>query len=402
MKKNINSFLSIYLLILFIFSVFFLNEKHIVENDSTISEWIINYAGGFTKRGIIGQINVYLSYLFKINLRDSILILQILILLTYFLSLYFFFKNIKINKLMMLSIFTPIFILYPVAEIEVLARKEIFIFCIFLAYLTIEQYKFKIIYKIFLLPLAILIWEPVIFFFPFWIVLDIVNHKLSNFREINYRILPSFLPSISVVLYIVTNPISLDNHQILSEFLKNEFNEICYMSCALLKSKSTIYQQFHGNFHKYSFEVFLRYFLIILIGFGPLFILSFNSKINVKNLFFFRSFNNLLLPILLLLSPVIILFAMGYDWGRWVNISYFFSIVFYFYLYKNNFLEINILALNKVLNILNNKKIFFIIFVFFCLGWNPKTVISGDVASFPGYRIPYKTFKIINFKYLNF
>ena len=380
----------------------FLNEKHVVENDSTISEWLINYSGGFTKRGIIGQLNVYLSYLFKINLRDSILILQILILLTYFLSLYFFFKNIKINKLMMLSIFTPIFILYPVAEIEVLARKEIFIFCIFLTYLTIEQYKFKIIYKVFLLPLAILIWEPVIFFIPFWIALDIINHKLSNFREIIYKILPSFLPSLSVALYIITNPISLDNHQILSEFLKNEFNEICYMSCALLKSKSTIYQQFYGNFHKYSFEVFLRYFLIIIIGFGPLFILSFNSKINVKNLFFFKSFSNLLLPILLLLSPVIILFAMGYDWGRWVNISYFFAIVFYFYLYKNNFLEINISALNKVLNILNNKKIFFIIFVFFCLGWSPKTAVSGDVASFPGYRIPYKAFKIINFKYLNF
>ena len=55
MKKNINSFLSIYLLILFSFSVFFLNEKHVVENDSTISEWLINYSGGFTKRGIIGQ-----------------------------------------------------------------------------------------------------------------------------------------------------------------------------------------------------------------------------------------------------------------------------------------------------------------------------------------------------------
>jgi len=94
MKKNINSFLSIYLLILFIFSVFFLNEKHIVENDSTISEWIINYAGGFTKRGIIGQINVYLSYLFKINLRDSILILQILILFSF---LIFFFQKHK-NK----------------------------------------------------------------------------------------------------------------------------------------------------------------------------------------------------------------------------------------------------------------------------------------------------------------
>ena len=62
MKKNINSFLSIYLVILFCFSVFFLNEKYIVGNDSTISEWLINYEGGFTKRGLIGQIAIYLAY----------------------------------------------------------------------------------------------------------------------------------------------------------------------------------------------------------------------------------------------------------------------------------------------------------------------------------------------------
>ena len=42
-----------------------------------------------------------------------------------------------------------------------------------------------------------------------------------------------------------------------------------------------------------------------------------------------------------------------------------------------------------------NKKIFVILIIFYCFGWNPKTVMTGDVASFPGYRIPYKTLKII-------
>ena len=46
------------------------------------------------------------------------------------------------------------------------------------------------------------------------------------------------------------------------------------------------YQNFQHNLDKYSFEVLLRYFLIILIGFGPLFILLINSKLKSKNLFF--------------------------------------------------------------------------------------------------------------------
>ena len=42
-----------------------------------------------------------------------------------------------------------------------------------------------------------------------------------------------------------------------------------------------------------------------------------------------------------------------------------------------------------------DKKIFIFLIIFYCFGWNPKTVMTGDVASFPGYRIPYKTIKII-------
>ena len=71
---------------------------------------------------------------------------------------------------------------------------------------------------------------------------------------------------------------------------------------------------------------------------------------------------------------------------------------------KNDFIIIDgrekkiLLNKNKIkINFINkvSKKKFIIIFIIFCFGWNPKTVITGDVASFPGYRIPYKFFKIV-------
>ena len=104
------------------------------------------------------------------------------------------------------------------------------------------------------------------------------------------------------------------------------------------------------------------------------------------------------LPILFILSPVILLFAMGYDWGRWVNISYFFAIIFYLYLYKRKkiFLDKKFLD-NKYLKFLKNRKIFIIIIIIFCFGWNPKTVMTGDVASKPGYQIPKKALELIYF-----
>ena len=400
MKKNINKYFFLYLSTLFIFGVFFLYEKHSVANDSTISEWLINYSGGFTKRGLVGQICIYISNTLIINLRDSILIFQIIIFLTYFVFIYNFFRNIIFNKLMILAIFSPIFILYPIAEIEVLMRKEILIFCFFLIYLYINNKKINNIYKLLILPTCILIWEPVVFFLFFWFSIDLINNKISKLNYSFYKILLSFVPTFFVAILIVLNPINDENYLTMVNFLKNNFNETCYMSCELLKSKSTIYDQFFGNFHKYSFEVFFRYFLIILIGFGPLFIISKNSSLKLKNIIFFNFFNNLLSPILIMLSPVILLFAMGYDWGRWVNISYVFAILFYFYLYKEKFINIKKINYKSVNFIIQKKRIFLIFFIIFCFGWNPKTVISGDVASFPGYRIPYKVIKIINLKYL--
>ncbi len=396
MKKNINFYIFIYLSILFLFSVFFLYQKHDVANDSTISEWLINYEGGFTKRGLVGQLSIYLSNFFIVKLRDTIFILQTFLVGTYFFLIYHFLKNILYNKIFIFAIFTPIFILYPVAEIEVLARKEIFIFIYLLVYtfIPIEKKKYKFYYKFFLFPVAILIWEPIIFFVLFFLFLDLIENNIKKINKLFFFSIISYLPSIILAVYIALNPISDEAHKLMASSLMENFNENCYMSCDLLKSKSSIYQQFQGNFDKYSIEIFIRYILIILIGFGPLFILLFNSKLKSK-IYFFDKLNNLLFPYLILLSPVILLFAMGYDWGRWVNISYVFSIISFIYIYKNNLIILSTKFLNKKLIKNISKKTFIFIFVIFCFGWNPKTVITGDVASFPGYRIPYKALKII-------
>jgi hypothetical protein len=376
--------------------VFFLYQKHDVANDSTISEWLINYEGGFTKRGLIGQLSIYLSNFFIVKLRDTIFVLQTLLVGTYFFLIYNLLKNILYNKIFIFAIFTPIFILYPIAEIEVLARKEIFIFVYLLIYtlIPIKKKNYKFFYKLFLFPIAILIWEPVIFYILFFFFLDLIENKIKKINKLFFLSIISYLPSIILAIYIALNPISDEAHKLMTSSLIENFNESCYMSCDLLRSKSSIYQQFQGNFDKYSIEIFIRYILIIIIGFGPLFILLFNSKLKNKT-FLLNKFNNLLIPYLVLLSPVILLFAMGYDWGRWVNISYVFSIISFIYIYKNNLITLseNFLSNKLIKNI--SKKTFVFLFIIFCFGWNPKTVITGDVASFPGYRIPYKALKII-------
>ncbi len=389
MYKNYNKQFILYLILLFACGIFFLYHKHPVANDSTISEWFINYEGGFTKRGLIGQISIIITSIFDLNLRFVIFLFQSTIFLIYFTLIFLFFKNIEVNRVMLLAIFTPIFILYPIAEIEILARKELFIFSFFLIYLLNKNNKIKNNLILFGLPVCVLIWEPVVFFFPFILAIEIINHETKNFREILFKRSLIFIPSLIVALYIIFNPLSDQNHELMASYLKDNFNEKCYMACRLLNTKSTLYQQFNPS-EVYNFEIIIRYFLIIAIGFGPLFFLSYQSKLNVNNLFLFGKFNNLFFPILILLLPVVLLFLMGSDWGRWVNISYVFVCFFYFYLYKNKLITINddYKFLRK--KILDKNNIFIFIFIIFCFGWNPKTSITGDVGSFPGYRIPLK------------
>tara|TARA_B100001057_G_scaffold233255_1_gene233469 strand:- start:727 stop:1965 length:1239 start_codon:yes stop_codon:yes gene_type:complete len=387
MKNTIdaNKYLNLYISILFVFSVFYLNGKYNVGNDSTVSEWLINYEGGFIKRGLIGQFTIYISKLFDLSLRSSILFFQILIIGVYYLLLINFFKKIKFSKIILLSIFTPIFLLYPVAEIEVLGRKEVFIFSFFLIYLTFNNFREKILYKIFILPLLILIWEPVIFFFTFWLIID----YMEDVFKLNYRSLikyfSTFLPAILLGFYIALNPISENDHQNMALFLKDNFNENCYMSCALLLSKSSIYDQFQSNFGLYNFEIILRYFLIILIGFGPLFILIKFSQ--------FKKLNNKIF-LLLVVPPIFVIFMMMSDWGRVVNIFYTFSIISFLYLYKKKLLTIDN-RIEKIFftKLLNKKKFFIFFFIIFCFGWNPKTSLTGDIGTNPLWKIPYNASK---------
>ena len=122
--KKFDNYFFIYLSLLFLFGIFWLHTKHLVGNDSTISEWFINYQGGFTRRGLAGEICFQIAKYFDLSLRFVIFLFQSFIYTIFLVLIYRFFRNMPTNLIIILSILTPIFLLYPVAEVEVLARKE--------------------------------------------------------------------------------------------------------------------------------------------------------------------------------------------------------------------------------------------------------------------------------------
>ena len=108
--------LFIYVFFIIFYVIFYLYVKHNVSNDSSISEWLINYHGGFTRRGLGGEINIFLSNLLNLSLRQSIFFFQSFVHVFYLILVFKYFKDIKFNIIQVFAIFTPIFLLYPIAE----------------------------------------------------------------------------------------------------------------------------------------------------------------------------------------------------------------------------------------------------------------------------------------------
>ena len=123
-----------------------------------------------------------------------------------------------------------------------------------------------------------------------WVFIDFASRDLNKQNDLIPFIkdLAFYLPGLIICLIFILNPLSESEHFKMASTLKNEFNEVCYMSCGLLLNKSSLIQQFKGNFHAYSIENISRYIWIIIIGFLPLFILLKHSYFRKKKLTVFK------------------------------------------------------------------------------------------------------------------
>jgi len=397
---NFEKYFKIYLISLFFFGIYYLYYKHNAGTDSSISEYLINYQGGFNRRGLIGEILFRYSDYFNLNLRFQIFLFQSSIYSIFLILIFNLFKDFKKNIIILFAIYTPIFLLFPIAELESLGRKESVLYVFFLSLILIKNTKHANLFTFFILPLVCMVYEEVLIFSPFIFAVLLIKNKINNFKS-TIKLSLLFLPSLIIVALFFIYPMSSDHHVIMANSLLNTFGEECYMACSLLvgndiTSFSSMINYIWSGPHINLPSILTRYSLIILVGFFPIFLLSYFSVFK-ENIFFSKiKLKNIFLFFMVSYITIIPLFLLGGDWGRWVGMTITFTTIFYFYLYKNDFIKVDFFSINQKLSFFKNKKKFVIIlFVFFAFGWNQKTTNVGDVASRPIYKIPYNTAKKI-------
>ena len=193
---NISKSFQIFLILIFISIAFLLTlitsfEINKINHEFVIGDWLINYQGGFVRRGFVGELLFKIHSFSLINL--DILVLCFVIFLYIILTIVLikslnFLDSSKIDILIYLS---PGFFLYPIMNSEVIGRKEILLFVLlglivfFEKCLKDKYLLITIISAIFVCSLthsSLLFYSPYLIFLYFLIRFD--RNKKINLLEI--------------------------------------------------------------------------------------------------------------------------------------------------------------------------------------------------------------------------
>ena len=399
---NFNKLFKYYLIFICFSSIFFMSRTFHLDVNNSMAEWLINYQGGFGRRGLLGELFSQLSLKYDIHVRKIILYFLYFIFISYYFLIYYFFKDIKKNKLIILSILSPLFIILPLAELEALGRKDLLIPLSFLVCIILfNKTNFFGLYVglVFFFPILLLIHEVSIFYSPFFLILLV--YKIKNFNYFQIGALIIFVLLIVGVIFILSNMVhSSEQIKIMCDHMKYKLNDECGMAAYVLDRvlKDNISELSGLNvFHLF------RNFLIFIVGYSALLILILNSKFtNYQGLFIKNIIGIKSLILFFLFIPTLIPFAIAVDWGRWYNLSYSLLILFYFFSLKNNFISLkkNIFfspdnpSFNQLnFSYLKNKSFFILLVIILCFSWNPKAVYHEDIGSIPLYRMITKIIK---------
>ena len=375
----------LYLAIGFIFFlIFHINE---FPTKYIFTDWLINYEGGFVRRGFLGQIIFELSKFSNFQIKYVMLFFQITIYSIYFLLFYLLLMKRKTNFFWLLIIFSPISFLYPMAELEALGRKDIFVITFFLIFSMISYKSLNTLVFSFILlfSLSCLIHEITIFYIFHYLFVFYIKNKFFINQKINKQHYLIFFLFLGILLYL---NLYLHNFVIIEDIVNSyNYENFTSLSGSFSHISPSIDSVFLKTFNNINAAPVVRYVFLILINTIP-----FLFFVKIKNEYENKYFNsqNIFFTIILLSIP---LYLLIFDWGRviYINHNFFIIIIILIFnldLVNENYLQTKLKTLSKRMKIFS--------FIIICLSFSPKLLITDDLGSIPLYKSVTKIFKVIN------
>lgn len=364
-ESPLKLFLYFLITMVFLVSSFKFYEIIQLKNGWQYSDWLINYQGGFTRRGLIGEILFKIHQILSFRLEYLLFFTVVILYLIFHINLFKIIKNLKIQFIDLLIILSPLSFFYPVMESKVIGRKEIIFFtCLilmvqYLKNVNYKKQKYFIILSAFISSLSHsgLFLFSSYFLILFWIIN--LNKPLKLILRETIFIVTSLGIIFSIIIY--------------QSLINVNISEICrslslvYENCGQNYYISTLNWSLSDNLEaKKIWNTFsnfnLFYLSAFIFCFSPIVYYFFNSEFKYIRI---KSLN----PSLLLIIPIIStipIYIIASDWGRYYFWTYISSLLIYFYCKNNDIIKLKRIKLN---NLFQNKSIIFIIIFLYGFTW---------------------------------
>ena len=107
--------------------------------DWTFQDWLINYEGGFVRRGLSGEIILRTSNFFDVQIQFTYFCILSILSLLFYLLFFDFLRKEKLNFQNLFIILSPLSISFIIYNFGAIGRKEILYFIIFLVFLYLVE-----------------------------------------------------------------------------------------------------------------------------------------------------------------------------------------------------------------------------------------------------------------------
>ncbi|WP_333691844.1 hypothetical protein [Chloroflexus sp.] len=175
-----------------------------------IGEWLINYQGGFTRRGLPGEIILQLSRWLMINPAHLTILIQTGVFTLFLLLAYILLRNTERSVIAFTLLFSPAFLLFPLLEWpRVGVRKEVFLFIMFIIQLLWLR-SARLYTPVLLLFIgvgalfAVLSHEMLVIFLPYLVIATICAEQ--RFGRLSLATIIALIPAIVAAIIIFRNP----------------------------------------------------------------------------------------------------------------------------------------------------------------------------------------------------
>lgn len=365
LKKNFDSkvILIIILLVYLINYIFFSLRFFQRYNPYIAADWLINYQGGFVRRGFLGEISLQLSNLLNFSLINIAFFFN-LIFCIFFVFYFFLIQKKKINLIYLFFLISPLTLLFSIYDPFAVGRKEILIFFYFCFYIFCQKKNF--IYKNYLLIIFAFFFTLTHELFAFYIIyIFFIKYFLIKKKDIKFY-------NIEIIIFLSSwfslFLIYLFGYRVNSDILCNSLIEkgispnICIGTINEYKNSTINILKPITEYFK-SFNYYSQYFKSYILGIIPaLLILKFNED-KIKNNFI----------IIFLAVPVLVtipIFLVTNDWGRYINIHFMIYLIFFSQINFNN-----IFFLKKI-----NIIFIFIMLIIYSLFWHMPHCCQKDLG----------------------